>query len=556
MLTEIRDRSTGWFAWGLALLIIIPMAFWGIQDYASGDVDPAVVSVGDSNITQREFQAALQNQQQRFRQQFGQNINDSFLNSPDFKQNVLQGIMQQRAIQHIAERGVYSVGDSQLVELIKQNPVFQEEGQFSQDAFNRYAAQSGFARQQFEENIREQAVLQQVTSGYRESSFVLPEETREVLEWQVEERDFELLTIDSAQFREKVEISDEDLQQYYADNVSSLLKEASTSIQYVELDAEAFKQDLEVNEDNLLALYEENKEALRSNEVRETRHILISLDEGEDKALEKANELKERLGKGEDFATLAKEFSQDPGSANNGGSLGKVQKGQMVAEFEEVNFSIEQGVVSDPVKSQFGYHLIKVDDIQLPAQKTFEEVRSDLEQQELDRLAQDILIEKEERLRNLAYEFPESLETVAEELSLELKTTETFTQANGAGIAANPSVRQVAFSEEVSVDRLNSEPSEHKTTVSDQASGLEQAVLREAFSMTLDDPIRSLEGNGGKSYLIKLNTVVAGDVADASDSIKQQTQALLTQRSGNTFFSDYLDNYIESIASEINADLL
>lgn len=626
MLSEIRDRSSGWIAWVLAILIIIPMAFWGIGEYASTEVETNVVTVGDSDISQREYQAALQAQQQRFREQLGQNISQEVLNSPAFKQSVLRELMRQRAVSQIADKDTYQIGDVQLARVIKENPVFQEDGGFSQDAFNRYAAQSGYARQQFEENIRNQATLGQVVSGFAESSFVLPEETRQILEWQVEQRSFELLTVDPKQFVDQVELSDEELQAYYQDNISAFLRDASTIVQYVELDAEQFKKDVSVSEETLLSIYEENKESLRSEEVRDTRHILLSLDDGDEAALAKANELKSRLDNGEDFAELAKQFSADPGSANNGGSLGKVQKGQMVPEFEEANFSIAQGVVSEPVKSQFGYHLIKVDDIELPSQKAFDEVRSELEQQELDRLAQEILIEKEETLRNLAYEFSEDLDTVAEELGLEIKTTAEFTQVVGEGIATNQAVRQAAFSEEVSVDRLNSQPinlsdtkvvvirtlefkaqapypyeevtdqlaaqltqleaselasqkisslvelaksdwqsakddpatqvSEHTLTMVDTSGAIEAEVIREAFSINLDNNVSSVEGRDGNGYMIKLNAITPGDVASADASLKQQTQALLNRRLGNQLFADYLDHYVDSISSEINTDLL
>ena len=461
MLTEIRDRSSGWFAWIIAALIIIPMAFWGVQEYASTEATPTLIEIGDQKITENQFQSQLASEQQRQRQANGNQVNNSLLNSEFFKRNVLDQMINRSLIDQISTDQNYQISNSDLAELIKQNPIFQVDGKFNSDAYERYVISSQFSKTQFENAIRNDSRVSQVLSGYQESALVLPDEVRTLLEFQAEKRSFDLVSIKQQNYIDAVEVSDDEISTYYTDNEDRFMESEKVSLSYLELDINQLMLDVEVNEDELLAIYEQNVESYISTETRQTRHILLSTDgDNDDDQLAKANALVTELRDGGDFSELAKNNSEDPGSAASGGDLGVVERGVMVEEFETATFALEEGAISDPVKSQFGYHIIQVNKINASAQQAFADVRFDIEQLEKQRIAEEDLIDRVELLRDFAYEQPDNLDSAAEELSLEILTTELFDQVSGDGIAANAVIRDTAFSEAVLYEGTNSEPIE------------------------------------------------------------------------------------------------
>lgn len=462
MLTEIRDRSSGWFSYVIAGLIIIPMAFWGVQEYANTEANPSVVEIGEQKITQADFQQQFSSQQQRMRQAMGENVDNNFLSSDSFKQRVLQEMINRALVEHVALDQNYRVGDSQLADLIKANEIFQVDGKFDPAAYEQYVLSSQFSRTRFENALREDQRLNQVTSGYEESALVLPDEIRELLEIQAEKRSFDVVTVRQQDYLDGIQVGDDEIASYYEENQDAYLKPEKMSINYLELNLDTISENIEVDEDELLAYYEENVESFISTEKREARHILLSTNnnEDEDEQLAKAESLLEQLRGGYDFAELAKENSQDPGSASNGGSLGVIEPGQMVPEFDQAAFSLAQDEISEPIRTQFGYHIIQVVNVEEPVQQSFEEVKFDLMLEERERLAEETLLEQVDELRNLAFEQPDNLDVAAEQLGVTVLTSELFDRDNGEGIAASALVRGAAFGGEVLDDEINSEPIE------------------------------------------------------------------------------------------------
>ena len=461
MLTEIRDRSSGWFAWIIAALIIIPMAFWGVQEYASAEATPTLIEVGNQKITENQYQAQLVNEQQLQRQALGDQVNESMLNNTFFKQNVLQRMVTRSLVDQVAEEQNYQIGDEQLSESIKQNPIFQVDGQFDSEAYERYVISSRYSKSQFENAVRNDTRIGQVLSGYQESALILSDEVRVLLEAQAEQRTFDLVTVKYQDYLDNLEVTEEEIAEYYESNQDNYLDTEKMSLSYVELDLNQISSEVQVDEDELLAIYEQNVDSYISQETRQTRHILLSVTgDNDDEQKAKAEQLVSELRDGAEFSELAQANSEDPGSANNGGDLGVVERGMMVEEFEAETFRLDEGVISDPIKSQFGYHIIEVTKINESGQQSFDDVRFDIEQLERERLAEDELLTQVDQLGDLAFEQPDDLNLIAEELGLEIKTTELFDQASGTGIAASAAVRNAAFSNLVLVENINSEPIE------------------------------------------------------------------------------------------------
>lgn len=462
MLTEIRTRSSGWFAWIIAALIIIPMAFWGVQEYANTNASLTIVEVGEQKISQTEFQQQLSNEQQRLRQQMGEQVNNELLNSDGFKQRVLQQMIDRALIQHVADQHDYRFSDQQLAKIIKQSELFQTDGSFDQAAYDRYLAGSFYSKNRYEEELRAGQRLNQVVSGYEESALVLSDEVRSLLELQAEQRTFDLLTIKRDDFLTDAVPSEMDIADYYSNNKQRFMQGEQIAVSYLELSQDQLMEDIQIDEAELRAIYEQSADSFISEEQRETRHILLTTggDNDESEQLARAQQLVAQLRAGGDFAELAKTNSDDPGSAANGGALGLVERGQMVPEFEQATFALSEGEISEPVKSQFGYHIIQVEKIEAAQQQAFEEVRFDLLQDERQRIAEETLLDRVEQLRDLAYEQPDNLDAAADALELEILTTGLFDRSTGEGIASNAVFRDTAFSEDVLVGDVNSEPIE------------------------------------------------------------------------------------------------
>lgn len=632
MLTEIRDRSSGAFAWFIAALIIIPMAFFGVSQYASTDARPTIVEIGDQKITQQDYQNRLADAQNQARSRNPDLASSGVLNSDMFKKQVLQGMVQRSLTDYVANEYGYHVSESQVDKVIREMPNFQTEGTFDQSVYDAFTASRGRGGSaQIKAEIRANYRSQQVVSGYQESALILPNEVRDLLEIQAEQRSFDLITVKKSDFNDSVSVSDVDVSDYYESNIDEFMLDDRVSISYIELDKAQVAESVVIDDSIVSANYDDYASSFVADETRLTSHILLNTGDGvdDDEQLTKAQDLIAQLNAGADFAELAKANSQDLGTASNGGSLGDVERGQMVAEFEQATFSLSEGQISEPVKTQFGYHVIKVAKINASKVESFEELRFQLELEERDRLADEQIVEQAELLRNVLFEKSNNLKAAADELSLTIKTTALFSQAQGNGIATNELVREAAFSDAVLNDELNSElieiadgvyvalrkldfaPSEpkklsvvsadikdiltnqrasaaareagdmllervkndwtalsqdpqvevesHTVSMIDTQREVANDVMRQVIKMRLNGgsaSVNSFTGTNGDFNIIRLNTVAAGDLAAVSQQVKEATRSLIEQRNGEALFSSYLKSLSDTLANDINENLL
>ncbi len=566
MLTEIRDRSSGWFAWIIAALIIIPMAFWGVNEYATTDVRPVLAQVGEQKIYQDQFQQQLANQQQRATQANPSLANSDIFNSDFYKRGVLQSMVNRSLIQHVAAEQNYQIGDDQLAELIKQDPIFQTEGKFDPSLYQNYLASSGlFSKKQFEDNIRQSSRIQQVSAGYQESAIVLPDELRAILEIQAEKRTFDLITVNQADFTDKVEVNEQDIESYYNQNTANYMNPDRRSVEYVELDTSLLAEGLEVSDEEIQTAYDDYVASFSADETRNTRHILLSVggDKKDAAQLEKANALVTQLRAGGDFAELAKENSDDPGSAANGGSLGEVERGVMVPEFEEATFAAEVGAISDPIKTQFGYHIIQVESINATEARSIDEMRFELAEDARQIKAEDLAAEKAEDLRNILFDQRDSLSGAAELLGVEVKTSGLFSQDNGSGIAANAAVRNAAFGDEVTAGN-NSELIElgnglsvavrQKELVASAPKPLTEVSEQIKASLTSERAAKAAE-EAGASLLVRAEGDWASLAKDEEVEIKTFTVSLIdTERKASPdVIREVTKMQLRDTATELNS---
>lgn len=452
MLENIRENSSGVVAWGIAILIIITMAFFGVSSYVSSDPEPVLAEVGGRSITQYEFNNAFQNWQRSTQQRLGQN-NSVDLNSQFFRMQTLDRLINQELVAELSEKGKYRVSDKQVADVIRQDPRFQTDGQFDDEIYTRFATASHRSKANFENYLRQNLSTRQVLSGLGDSAFVLPSKLQDVLSLRAQTREFDLVRFSIDEYAKDVQISDADTEAYYQANLERFNEEEKMSVQYLRFAATDLEQQIEVSEDDLQLAYEQSNAATQAEAKREVRHILLAGDD----AQTTANDVVARLQAGEDFAAMATELSQDPGSAAQGGSLGLIERGQMVPSFDEAAFNLAVNTISEPIQSQFGYHVIEVTKIDAPEVKTFAEMRDELQKEERQRQAEELFFEQIEQLKNLVFENPESLDAAAQELGLTVQTSDTFTRGSGSGIATNPAVRNAAFADDVLQNDVNSD---------------------------------------------------------------------------------------------------
>ena len=460
MLQSIREKTSGWIAYVIIGLISIPFALWGINSYlGGGQQQPAAVVDGDE-ISARQLDSAYARYRDRLRQVFGGTLPAAFDNEVMLKEQVLTQIIEERVLLNYIEQQGYRVSDDTLLSAIQSMSAFQQDGQFNNEIYRSQLASQGYSPAQFEQELRRSSAMGQLDRAIRASAFTVPVRAERLTNLKNQARKVRLLTVEIDS--DGVEVSEEEINDYYQQQSARYMSPARVKVNYVEVSLDTVKQNITIDEDRLRQRYEQMQDQLTSAEVREASHILITVDaDASDEDVEQARQtilqLKSRLDDGEDFAELAKAHSQDPGSAADGGDLGEVERGMMVKPFEDVLFAMQQGQVSEPVKTRFGWHLIKLVGVSGGETQSFEEARSRIEEELKTELAETRIYDLVENLSNIGYEQPDSLLPAAEKLGLEIKTTDWFTRGRGEGVASHEKLRAAAFADDVLKNNRNSE---------------------------------------------------------------------------------------------------
>jgi peptidyl-prolyl cis-trans isomerase D len=460
MLQAIRDKVTGWIAYAIIFLISVPFALWGVNSYLGGGEATPAATVNGQDITSRDLDTAYANYRQRLAQVFGGTIPAGFGDETVLKEQVLSQLIEEYALRQYADKQRYRVSDSQLNQLIRSMQAFQSDGNFDASIYQAQLGSQGYSAAGFEQEFRRTQSMDQLQTAVNTTAFTIPAQQKQFLNLSSQTRKIRLLrrAFDS----EAYTVSDEEIEEYYQANTNRYMTAEQLKIDFLEVSLERVRSLVEVSEDQLLDRYQQAIESYTSAEYRSASHILFTLENGVSDAESKQVQsrlaaIRERIIYGADFATLAREHSQDPGSAADGGSLGEIEKGMMVQPFETVLFTMGVGEVSEPVKTGFGWHLIKLEQVTGGGTASFEEVRNEIEDEIRSDLAESQIFDLAENLANLAYEQSDSLLPAAEQLGLELQTSEWFDRSSGTGISAEPEVRNIAFSNEVLNQGVNSE---------------------------------------------------------------------------------------------------
>lgn len=455
MLQAIRERAQGVLAWVIILLIAIPFAFWGIQNYFDIGQETPVALVGDKEFFQRDVNLAYQ--------QIAQNpILASQFSEEELQQQALEQLVDDEVIAQVSSDLGLVVSDQTIRDFNTSLPYFQTDGKFDKNKYKLVLSSQGLSSAGFAEKVRRTLVTGQYRSGIVNSDFATQSEVNRIFDLQNQEREIDYLLVPLQAV--KLTINGSSVSKYYQENQDLYQTAEQVSVDYIELSLEDLATSVMVSEKKLLDLYNTSKDLYTTQERRKASHILIALDREAGQqavaaARDKAQKLRQRIKAGEAFATLAKELSDDKVSAKQGGDLGLITPGVMEKNFEEAVLSLAKGEISAPVKTAFGYHLIKITELSLAETREFEQVRDEVSKHYRRNQAENQFYELGERLAELSYEDPGSLEPAAQALNVEINHTDLFSLDSGEGIAAEQKIRKIAFSDDV-VAGNNSEPVE------------------------------------------------------------------------------------------------
>ena len=462
MLTAIKERASGWIAWALVLLISIPFALWGINSYFEGASKIAVASVNGVDVDEAVYQQALSEQRRSLVQMMGRNVDAEFFASRPFKLQVLESLIDsQLQAEYLTDRG-YRITNEQLSERIGAFPAFQSEGRFDPARYEMLLQNAGLSAEGFERQQRQQGAVDQLRIGLRETSLVVPAMTDRAIELLMQERVAQFTILELQPFSEAVQISDDVARGEYEKNRDRYIQPPQMQVDYLALSVDALAAQAVVTAEAEQAFYDSNTDRFTRPGSRSASHILISVPRDAQeaevaKARDKAQRLANQGRDGKDFAALAREHSDDPGSAGRGGDLGIIRSGTMAPEFEAAVFELNPGEISDPVRTEYGWHVVMLTDLRESVVSSFADVRSEIRSLLAREWAEDQFMVMAEDFQNMVFEQPGSLEATADFLGLPIQRTDWFSRNAGEGIATHTVLREAAFSDEVRVDRMNSE---------------------------------------------------------------------------------------------------
>lgn len=465
MLGYIRESVQGWIAWAIVILLIIPFALWGINQYFGNSGKLNVAVVNGEEIPEQAYQQEYSRQRERARQMFGEQFNLNLMED-QIKRQALNNLINREVLTQFAHDAGYRVSDQYLAQTIQGFEAFQQDGKFSREQYEKFIAAQYDSPAVFEHLVKVDLLTTQLRSAMMVTPIVTDRDVDYLLRLQEQTRDIGYMVLKVDSYKQDTEVSDDDIKQYYDKHQQSYMTPEMVSVKYIDLDASNLASDAKPTEEQLKQFYEDRKSMYVTPEERRTRHILISLDpDASDEqikaAKKKAEDIRKQLEGGADFAKLAKKYSDDPGSAQQGGELGFFGKGALDPAYEKAMFSLKKGEISEPVLTAFGYHIIQLEEVREQKVKSFEDVKPQLIEEYQKKIAERRFFDLSEKLTNLTYEVPDTLQDAAGATGLKIKTTGMFSRTGGGkGIAANPKVIQAAYSDEVLKQGYNSEPIE------------------------------------------------------------------------------------------------
>ena len=453
MLQDIRDNSKGIVTKVIIGLIIAVFALFGVDSIIGGFITaPPIAEVNGEEISESQLQFSTQS----LLNSIGAGLDS--LDQSLLQQIALSQLIEETVLRQSTENASMSISSDHIDRTIIETVQFQVNGEFDSDLAVRTMASQGYSVPGYRALLRQQMLLSQVASAYSSSNFVTESELKRLAALSAQTRDFRYLSMIMGTRSLGTAISDDEIQSYYNDNQSDFIEEETVVVRYVLLDQLAIGAAIEVDESELLAQYEQERDAFEGSAEKRASHILFELgaDRSEQQALQQAAQARQRIVDGEDFAAVAVELSSDVVSAEEGGDIGYTDGSAFPEEIEAALDSLSVDEISAPIVTEFGVHIVKLTQDSENVFQSYEEISQRIEREFKSSQVALIYAERLEDLSNLAFETGD-LQTIAEDLGLEILESDAFGRVGGSGIFSNQSVIAAAFSDEVLLDGNNSD---------------------------------------------------------------------------------------------------
>jgi peptidyl-prolyl cis-trans isomerase D len=442
MLQQIRDKLSGGIAIAILALIGVPFLFFGINYNFIGTnfaakVDGEEIPVGffeqqyRSELLERpELADANEAQQQQIRR------------------GILDRLIRDQLVRNYLSEQGYRIGDKQLTDLIQREPEFQVDGKFDRASYVDYLSVRGREPREFEESQRAFMREYQLRSSIMASALVTPSEYRRYLNLAAEQRLVSLATLNEEAVAAVIEVSEEDIQAFYDNNPTLYQLPETADVEYIQIRRDELAQQVEIDEETLVAYYEDNKFRYLQDEQRQARHILILFDDDEEAALTQTEDLLMRIRSGDSFEALAGEFSMDGGTSAQGGDLGVLTETQLPDALGTAIFAMNEGDLEGPVRSDFGFHIVRLDDILEQGPLSLDQVRGELLTELRDREAESLYLDLERRLSDALFDMSD-MQAIAAAVGVEIGAIEGFGRSGGEPFGSNQAAIDAVFDDAV-----------------------------------------------------------------------------------------------------------
>ncbi|NIS89193.1 MAG: hypothetical protein GTN98_03770 [Woeseiaceae bacterium] len=451
MLTKIREKFTGWIALSILGMIGVTFVFFGVGNYNFlGDTYAAKVDGSEIGIL--TFEQAYRNQIEN---------NPALADLPEefrvqIRRSVLDNLIRERLLTLYLIDDGYQIPNQLVTDMIQRFPEFHVDGRFDMDTYRSWLLARGLDPTSFEENQRAALRADQLRRAVGATSIVTPADYRRFLNLVAEQRLVSLASFDLDAAAEEVEVTEEMIAAFYADNDTMFLTEESADVEFIEVRRDAVAESIEVTEEALLQYYEDNQDRYLQDEQRQARHILILSGDDEAAAEAEANELLARIQSGESFEALAAEHSDDGSTASDGGNLGVLTRSQLPDELGGAIFSMQAGEVGGPVQTDFGFHVIRLDEILEQGPLPLDQVRAELLSELRGREAEDKFRDLERQVSDALFDAPD-MQSISAVVGLDVQTATGFTRSGGEPIGSNQAAIDAIFDASVLYDGQISE---------------------------------------------------------------------------------------------------
>jgi len=417
MLGAIRKKSKGWVAYLIVGLITVPFALFGIQSYLGGSSNSVIAIVDGEDITINTYYQEFNNQQRNLQQQLG----SSYSAEIDYtlRQTVIETLINEKLLENFTNSMKLVTLDEEVFSFILSNPVFQLDGVFSEDRYLQILRLNNFTPLTYELEQLKSMSLDQIKRNLNHSAFLSTVQIEQLNDLSSQQREVSFVVLNTEKYKNQIVVNQEQISEYFDNNKSNFIEGRKVQVDFVELSFDNIEQQIEPDNETLQKLYIENEALYTDPEQRRAQHILLE-------EVSNASAILKEIRQGGDFSELARIHSKDITSSEEGGDLGLFERELMVPEFDTAVFGMNVGDISDVIKTDYGYHIIKLNEIRPSTLQTFEEVEEQLLALHKKNVNQNAFYELQEELSNLAYE--ESIDVVSNQLDLELQTSDFFSE--------------------------------------------------------------------------------------------------------------------------------